>query len=408
MSLSHRKEMYEIMKILEVISSFPPAYSYGGALKGAHALSKQLVADGHDVSVFTTDVYDANSRLHYNTNPEIMDGIKVFHFHNISNALARKNIPFAPSMFFALWKGMKKFDIVHLHEYRSFHAVMVSFFAKRNRIPYIVAAHGSVLPIFEKQFFKKLFDSVWGNYILKNASRVMALCESEAEQYRTMGVTENKIEIIPNGIDLSRYDDLPLEGTFREKYGISSNEKIVLFLGRIHKIKGIDLLIDAYCDLIEEVPDVRLVITGPDDNFLSTIEDQIKSKKLRISPLFTGPLYNHDKLEAYVDADVYVLPSRYEIFGNTILESWACGTPVVVTDGCKIADIVQNAGLVSRFDADDLKGCIKSLLIDDALRNKLGSAGKQLVIDQFDILSVIKKNELVYQDLNVGCEIIGS
>jgi glycosyltransferase involved in cell wall biosynthesis len=354
--------------------------------------------------VFTTDVFDVNSRLHYNKNPEIIDGIKVFHFNNINNALARRNIPFAPSMFFGLRKGIKKFDIVHLHEYRSFHAMMVSFFAKRNRIPYVVQAHGSVLPIFEKQFLKKLFDAVWGNYILKNASRVISLCESEAEQYRMMGVTENKVEIIPNGIDLSRFDDLPLEGTFKEKYDISSDEKIILFLGRIHKIKGIDLLIDAYCDLIEEVPDVRLVIAGPDDNFLSIIKDKIKLRKPRVSPLFTGPLYDQDKLEAYVDADIYVLPSRYETFPNTILEAWACGTPVVVTDGCQIANIVQNAGLISHFDAEELKGCIKSLLIDDAFRNKLGLAGKELVIDQFDILLVTKKIEFVYQDLIAGCD----
>ena len=120
------------MKILQVISSFPPAYSYGGPLKVAFNISKELVKNGHDVTVYTTDVYDSKSRLQYETNPEIMEGVKVYRFRNISNALSRKNFSCAPSMFFFLKNNIKDFDIIHLHEFRSFQAIFVYHYAKKN------------------------------------------------------------------------------------------------------------------------------------------------------------------------------------------------------------------------------------------------------------------------------------
>ena len=81
---------------------------------------------------------------------------------------------------------------------------------------------------------------------------------------------------------------------------------------------------------------------------------------------FTGPLYDKDKLEAYVDADVYVLPSIYEAFPNTVLEAWASGTPIIVTDKCGLADIVENAdaGYVIKYDKTQLAETIKNMIIN--------------------------------------------
>jgi len=245
---------------------------------------------------------------------------------------------------------------------------------------------------------KRLYDVVWGNKILKNASRVIALCEAEAEQYRTMGVPENKIVIIPNGLDLSQFLNLPEKGTFRSKYGISENEKIVLFLGRIHKIKGIDLLIDAYSDLLKELPNIRLVIAGPDDNYLSVIKKQIQREKLDKSPLLTGPLYGQEKLAAYIDADVFVLPSRYETFPNTLMEAWACGTPVIVTKRCLISDIVEKAGYVSAFDVKELKNTIKIVLNDEKQRMINVNAGLELIKNELNISSCLDQIEKVYKE----------
>lgn len=192
-----------------------------------------------------------------------------------------------------------KYDIIHVH----------------NRYSYILQAHGSLPRIGAWRKLKWFYNTLFGYKLLRGASRVIALSRVEAEQYRRMGVPEEKIAIIPNGIDLSEYASLPPEGSFKKKFGIKEKEKIVLYLGRIHKIKGIDILVKAFANVIKKLDSVRLVVVGPDDGYLSELQALIKALRIEDNVLITGPLYGWDKLKAYVDADVYVLPSRYEIWG---------------------------------------------------------------------------------------------
>jgi glycosyltransferase involved in cell wall biosynthesis len=256
------------------------------------------------------------------------------------------------------------------------------------------------LPFFAKQRLKRVYDQVWGNNILKDASKVIALTRTEADQYKKMGVDENKIEIVPNGIDLSEYDNLPERGEFRRKYLIRDDEKIILYLGRIHKIKGVDLLVKAFADLIKESDDVRLVIAGPDDGFLSTLSGQIEDLKIDDKILFAGPMYERDKLEAYVDADVYVLPSVYETFPVTVLEACACGTPVIITDRCGIVDIVERVGHVVEYEygGAQLRDAVFEVLSDDGLRRRFGEEGQRLVRAEFGWDGIVKSVEELYKD----------
>jgi len=101
----------------------------------------------------------------------------------------------------------------------------------------------------------------------------------------------------------------------------------VLYLGRIRRIKGVDILVKAFANIIEKLKDVRLVVVGPDDGYLGELVALINALKMEDNVLITCPLYGRDKLEAYVDAKVYVLPSRYETFPMSLLEAYACAKP---------------------------------------------------------------------------------
>lgn len=386
------------MKILQVYPYYYPAWNYGGVTRVVYEISKRLHKMGHDVTVYTTDALDSKSRVKVKSNPTIINGVKTFYFKNLSNYLTyRHHIPLPLGMFLKIKNEVKRYDIVHLHGYRHMLNVIIHYYAKKFGIPYVLQAHGD-LPRIGKQRLKKLYDRVWGDRILKDASRVIALTKTEAEQCKKMGVNEDKIEIIPNGIDLSEYDNLPEKGGFRKKYKIKDDEKIILYLGRIHKIKNIDLLVRAFADLTKKLDTVRLVIVGPDDGFLATIKKQIKDLNIEDKVLLTGPLYGKNKLEAYVDADVYVLPSRYETFPNTVLEACACGTPIVKTEAeHKLRWIHKKVGYVVEYDdKKHLRDVIFKILSDEKLKRGFGEEGRRLVKERFSWTKITEKFEEVY------------
>lgn len=370
---------------------------FGGITAVSYNLAKKLVGHGHEVTVYTTDVGNSQfSRLNVQ-DTEIMNGIKVRYFKNISNFFAFKHRLYLPiGMFSDIRRDIPNFDIIHFHDYRSFLTVIVHYYAKKHKIPYVLQAHGSVSPFFQKQRLKKLYDLVWGYKILKDTSKAIALTKTEVIQYKKMGIDEDKIEIIPNGVDLTEFGNLPKRGEFREKYGVKSGEKIVLYLNRINKIKGIDLLVRAFADLTKRLDNVKLVIVGPDDGFLSNLKKQIKDLKIEDRILITGPLYGENKLKAFVDADVYVLPSFYDTFSITVLEAWACGTPVILTDRCGTADYVKKIGCVVEYDKDKLKHAITRILTDEGLRRKIGKEGIRMVREKFGWDRTVKLLESEY------------
>ena len=225
----------------------------------------------------------------------------------------------------------------------------------RYGIPYVLQPHGSLPRIIEKQGLKKLYDWVWGNHILKDASKIIVVSKVEMEQCKEMGIDDSNITIIPNGLDIKRFKNLPRYGQFREKHGIRKKH-MILFLGRIHKIKGVDFLIKSFGCLVKEIEDVVLVIAGPDDGYRKECEKLVKDLNLRDSVKFVD--YVDNVVVAYQGVDVLVYPAIYEIFGLVPFEAIMCGTPVIVTDDCGCGELVKEAGcgfLVKYGDVHDLK-----------------------------------------------------
>ena len=318
------------MKILQVCQSFYPCFASGGVTRVVYELSKELVSNGHEVTVYTTDgCIEVNANNKHSQN---IGGIKVYFFKNLSKKLKSKFKIITPYYIpIIARKEIKNFDIIHIHEHRTLLAVIVCYFAKKNNIPYIIQAHGSIMPFYQKKWFKKIFDKLWGSSILNDASNMIALTRDESEQYQQMGVQTDKIEIVPNGVNLSKYQKLPEKGEFRKKYHIKEDMKIILYLGRLNKTKGIDLLINAFSEISKELLDVKLVIVGPDDGFLPNLKKMILDLNIKNDVIFTGPIFKKDKQKAYIDADVFVTPN-FSGFPLTFLESCACGTPIITTN----------------------------------------------------------------------------
>ena len=368
----------------------------GGSVVSTYHLSKHLAKRGHDVTIFTTD---------FQLNRKYIDGlvgVRVVPFHCIANI---GMMLYSPKMKKQLKGEIKNFDIIHMHNFRSYQNIISHNFAIKYKIPYVLQPRGSI-PRLSKSKQKKLFDIFFGRAIVKDADEIIATSRIESDQYVDVfpDMDNQKIIHIPNGIDLETYQNLPKRGNLRRKYSINTNEKIILFLSRIHERKGADILIEAFYNLKRELENIKLIIAGPDDGYLDILKWMVKKLNINDDVLFPGPLYGKEKLEAYVDADVFVLPSknRYESFGNVVLEACACGTPIIVTNNCGVAEwISNNVSYVIEYDKDQLHDAIFRALSDDGLRRKFGMDEKRLVREKFGWDKVVRKVEEFYEDCNV-------
>lgn len=381
------------MKILQVIAYFSP--KFGGDVNVCTNVSKELVKRNHEVTIITSD-FGFDSQYAKTIHDA---GVEVIPFHCIANFGL---FLYTPSIKKWLEKNLKKFDVIHLHNFRSYQNVVIRSFAAKYGIPYILQAHGSVLPIFEKQFLKQVFDVMWGNKILQNASKCIALTKTELDHYIRMGVPEDRIAIIPNGLDLSQFSNLPERGTFRSKYGISDNCKIILYIGRLHGSKGLDLLIDAFNKVIQERENFQLVIIGPDDGYLRQIKSKTNYLGSQDKIKIIGFIPNNEKIQALIDSDVFVTPS-YSGFPVTFLEACACGLPIITsTHGDNLNWIHNNVGFVVEYNSSKLRDAILKLVDDEDLSRKFSNQGKRLVAGQFNWNAICDIIEMQYRDVIIN------
>ncbi len=377
------------MRILQVIQFFGP--KHGGSFTVAYELTKFLAKRGHEVTVITTD-FELDKNI-----VKSLEGVEVIPFHcqyNIGNLLL------STSMDSYLQQNVAKFDIIHMHNFRTYQNILVHKYAKKYNIPFILQAHGSSLRIIEKKGLKYIYDVFYGNRLLKDASNVVAVSNIEVDQYSQMNVPSEKIIVIPNGIDVDSFCKLPEKGSFRTKHNISQKH-IILYLGRLHERKGIDFLIKSYAELLNEINDVILVLAGPDDGYLDKAKSLVDELSLKDNVKFTGFISSGEKLEAYVDADILVYPSILEIFGLVPFEAIMCGTPVIVTDDCGCGELIKESKsgyLVKYADINSLKEKMRIILENPQKNNEFVSNGKKFIYEKLYWENIVINMEDNYEN----------
>jgi glycosyltransferase involved in cell wall biosynthesis len=240
---------------------------------------------------------------------------------------------------------------------------------------------GMFRPIVRSLALKRLYHGVFGNSLVGGARFLIATSKQERQELIEEGVAASRVVVRRNGIDLP--EKLPSRGEFRRQRNIPEDARVVLFLGRLVSKKSPDLLLDAFSRWRGKPGNENsvLVMAGPaeSDGFLPRLKTMVQQLNMRESVRFVGALYDGAKWQAYRDADVFVLPSQNENFGNTAAESAACGTPVIVTDQCGIAPFVGEAGLVVPHDPQAIERALAQLLEDPALRRRCHEACPEMV-----------------------------
>lgn len=384
------------MRILQCISYLYPAWSYGGPGKLVYELSNQLALRGHRVDVYTTDAFDRQRRRTASDNP-FTGNPKLTVLRNLSNTFSYRYKAFlAPTAFINLPGAVKQFDAVHIHEIFTPLAAAAAHACKRNHVPLFVSAHGTLSDFHlkhrggVKNIFLRLFRSDF-----QSAKGYIAATKEEEREYEAFGIDRSNTHHILNGINTSEFEKLPSRGSFRAAYGIPPNAYLLLYIGRINHLKGLDVLVSA-CARLDTIP-YRLVIGGTDDGYLETLQSKIRQLKMEQEVVFPGVLAGDKKLQALADADIFVYPSPAEGFSLAILEAAAAGLPLVITTGCKFPEAERSgAGRVVDASAEGLARGIQSLLGNPKKLKHAGDAAKRLVQKQYSIQSMARSLELLY------------
>jgi len=387
------------MKILHVIPILAP--SYGGPVTVCKELTSELVKQGMDVTIFSTHLDYPRGVLDVPTNsPVKLNGVKIYYFPVqfrpliISIQLAR-----------ILWREVHNFDVIHIHGLYRFPQSFAAWCARRKNVPYIIRPHGSLDPFLFHQkrhkFLKRIYERLIDIPNLRSAAAVHFTTTEERNLTHCLKITDKSV-VIPNGLEVSRFEELPNPGRFRMKWGIPENIPLILFLGRINFKKGLDLLIPAFARIHKNWPKAQLVLAGPDnEDYGKEVRACIRKYGMSNRVTFTGMLKREDTVFAYVDSDLFVLPSYTENFGMTVVEAMACRCPVVISDKVNIwLEINQaGAGLVTQCNVEDLAKAMLKLIFDVELRKNMGRAGRNLVIDKYNWRVISHKLIQLYDNL---------
>ena len=281
--------------------------------------------------------------------------------------------------------NMRQYDIVHVHGLYRFPPTYAAYRARKQNVPYIIRPHGNLDPYLYKQSSRSLLlKRLWERWFdlpnLNGASAIHYTSEDERERAAFLKLRAPAF-VVPNGLKWARFAALPACGAFRERLGIGE-APLVLFLSRINFKKGLDLLVPAFARVRARYPDAVLAIVGPDnEGYGAKVRGWVAEHGLQACVRFVDHLQGEAVLQAYVDADVFALPSYTENFGMVVAESLACATPVVISDQVNIhAEVTAaGAGLVTRCDAGEVAEALCVLLADAPRRTAMGAAGRALV-----------------------------
>jgi glycosyltransferase involved in cell wall biosynthesis len=286
-----------------------------------------------------------------------------------------------PSILWRFNKLVRESDFVTLHSLYSFPVLAGFLLATFHGKPYGIFPHG-VLATFQRQVGrrkKRIYNKLFADRILRQASIVFFSAEGEREEAAALGLRTTSV-VIPDGFDAKSFDKLPERGAFRERFLSGHSGPLVLFLARVNAKKGLDLLITTMKRVLAERPDARLAIVGPSDppSFQKRVTQWLKESGIESKTVVTGMADSKMRLEAYADADVYVLPSHAENFGHSVFEAMSCGIPVVVSDTLNYAVEFQKsgAGFVLPRTSEAFSNAIVKLIDDPNLRCEMGHLGR--------------------------------
>jgi glycosyltransferase involved in cell wall biosynthesis len=383
------------VKVLQVVPSL--ATEWGGPVKVVNELAGALEVIG-----VSSEIISAQGRRV--GNPETVTNDIPIHLFE-TGPIARLWTAHTPGLKKTLARKIPDFDLVHIQELWHYPGYIASKIARSRNVPYIVTIHGELNEwnLQQKRLKKQIYMTAIQRGILQKSAALHAITQAESNRIRQLEI-ETPVAMIPNGIHTEEFENLPDRSQFVSRYPELENRLIVLFLGRIQQKKGLDILAQAFGNLVRTRHDVRLVVAGPDeDNTLTEIKTILKSQGALEKAVFPGMLTGEQKLEALGAADIFALTSYSEGFSVALLEALSAGLPLVITDECNFPEVGDSrAGFVVRPNDSETASALMSLLDSADLRREMSENARRLVRSNYTWERIAEKMFTLYENVIAG------
>lgn len=330
------------MKINLIIPSFYPATLYGGPIFSTlHTCEELGKIENINVYVSTTNA-NMTSKLDVETNrwKKFSNNFYVKYYDET------KVDKFSLQLYFNIWKDIKSSDVVHVQSIFNTPTPISLLYARIFNKPVLLSPRGSLGEWCIGNGSK--LKSLWLKYLIQpfvNTITWHATAEQEKQEI-LMLFPKAKVVIVPNGIDyeLFQTSNTLSSSLFSNKFiGSQINaDKIIVSMGRLQKKKGFDILINSFAKIIQTHPTTMLLIAGDDEGELEALEKRVPKLNLENKVFFIGAISGQDKIDFLANADLFVLPSHNENFGNVYIESLATGTPIVASKNTPWEEVEEN------------------------------------------------------------------
>ncbi|MGQ9921843.1 MAG: glycosyltransferase [Desulfobacca sp.] len=386
-------------------SYYHPAAIYGGPVPAIRQLNQVINRLGHQVTVFTTDANGRGDLEMPKGQPVLVDGLPVTYFPRWWFGQAEK--PF--SLFFspALGKALRQlrpgdYDLMLVHATWGDPGRLAARAARRLGLPYFCYTHGTFEPwrMAYKKRKKQIYLALVEGNILRRAAGIVVCNEAEASYLRKLGI-RTPSRRIPWGVDIKDPAEIPPYSSLTTIFPVLANRPFILFLARLHPMKGLDILIPAFADVAKDFPDWLLVVAGPDEGgYRSQVENMVAANGIIHRVLFTGLVTGDVKSALLGHTNLYVLPSYSEGFSVSVTEALSYGRPLVITDTCYVPEVAQyEAGRVVPGARPALAEALREMMSDNDLRRQCGSNAIRLAQTEFTWEAVAQKSLDFYREV---------
>lgn len=316
------------MNVLHVTPFYHPEFQYGGPPRKIHQLNLGLLSLGVSTEVVTFHSEHADGGSAW------VEGISVRYLPWAGTGQRR-----IPRRLEALADAIARADVVHCYGLYNALCPPAAMLAMALRKPYVLEPLGMYGVRGRHGPAKRLYHLTTTSWMAGHAAAVVVTSRAEAEDLRRL-VPTNRLDIRANGVDVSPPPAPLAAERFRQKYGLQPRDTVALFIGRISPIKNLDGLVRAFAAVAQ--PHIRLLLAGPPEpDYSASLSTLISSLGVGDQVRVLPPVYGSDRLAALAAADLFVLPSHFESFGNAAAEAAVAGLPVLLTSACGVAAVID-------------------------------------------------------------------